>query len=497
MSNREKQIEYGDFQTPFDLAQEVANLLSKNKINPASIVEPTCGEGNFFLAATKTFPKARKGLAFDIDTNYVKKLKSKLSRESGGIETKVGVADFFAKDWWKELKNIPEPILIIGNPPWVTNSQLGQIQSENLPSKYNFNKLRGLDAMTGKSNFDISEWMMGQMVEWLQEKEGTMAMLCKTSVARKVLMNAWKNENKIAVADMHLIDSKKHFDISADACLLTISSSNKPEKRCRVYQNLDSVKVLQTIGYKDGFLVANIPSYEKNKHLIDGEQYYEWRTGVKHDSAKVMELKKTPDGFYVNGYGERIELEDKFIFPLLKGSCLSNGKIPERFLLVPQTKVGQDTDVLLKLAPKTWEYLSKYGDILDKRKSSIYKNKPRFSVFGVGDYTFKQWKVAIPALYKELSFSVIGPYQDKTVVFDDTVNFIAADSEQEARELANLLNSNIARDFYHSFIFWDNKRPITVQLLKTLDIDKLSKEMGVNTLHQTNKRSRQLPLLAG
>jgi len=65
------------------------------------------------------------------------------------------------------------------------------------------------------------------------------------------------------------------------------------------------------------------------------------------------------------------------------------------------------------VAPKTWEYLTKYSDLLDKRGSSIYKDKPRFSIFGVGDYTFGNWKIAIPALYKKLEFSVIGPYQNK------------------------------------------------------------------------------------
>ena len=48
--------------------------------------------------------------------------------------------------------------LIIGNPPWVTNSELGAIDSQNLPRKSNFKKVNGLDAITGKGNFDIGEY---------------------------------------------------------------------------------------------------------------------------------------------------------------------------------------------------------------------------------------------------------------------------------------------------------------------------------------------------
>lgn len=145
---------------------------------------------------------------------------------------------------------------------------------------------------------------------------------------------------------------------------------------------------------------------------------------------------------------------------------------------------------------KSSRHFSTYAELLDKRKSSIYQHKPRFSVFGVGDYTFTKWKVAIPALYKELSFSVIRPYQNNYVVFDDTVNFIAAGSKKEAQALASLLNSENAQRFYQSFIFWDSKRPITVQLLKMLDIGKLAKETDAPVLHERQGRSRQLPLLA-
>jgi len=45
--------------------------------------------------------------------------------------------------------------LVIGNPPWVTNSELGSINSKNLPKKSNFKKNSGLEAMTGKGNFEI------------------------------------------------------------------------------------------------------------------------------------------------------------------------------------------------------------------------------------------------------------------------------------------------------------------------------------------------------
>jgi len=38
------------------------------------------------------------------------------------------------------------------NPPWVTNSQLSALNSNNLPAKSNFKQAKGIDAITGKQN---------------------------------------------------------------------------------------------------------------------------------------------------------------------------------------------------------------------------------------------------------------------------------------------------------------------------------------------------------
>ncbi len=495
MARNTKKAEYGDFQTPEGLVQQVCRFLKTNNVAPKSLIEPTCGVGTFFIEALSVFDEVREGYACDIDNYYIEVLKNQLSDYDVSIPTRVETADFFSKDWESDLDNLPEPILVVGNPPWVTNSQLGQLRSDNLPVKLNHKKMKGLDALTGKSNFDISEWMINRMIEWLQKKQGTVAMLCKTSVARKVLLNAWKHDKRMEVATMHLIDSKLHFQISADACLLTVTSSDRKHKDCKVYNHIEADNPIQTIGLRDCFLVADIHGYEETKHLIEDSQHYKWRTGIKHDCSRVMELEKIGEGLYVNGLGETNELEDLCLYPLLKGSDLTNGRPPKKFMLVPQTRIGQKTKYLAETAPKTLEYLIKYGDLLDQRVSSIYKGKPRFSVFGVGDYTFSNWKVAIAALYKKLEFFVVGPYEGKTVVFDDTVNFIAMDNAEESHRLADLLNSNTANIFYRSFIFWDSKRPITVQLLRSLDIDGLLEELGNEYKYSISKTSRQLQLI--
>jgi hypothetical protein len=46
--------------------------------------------------------------------------------------------------------------------------------------------------------------------------------------------------------------------------------------------------------------------------------------------------------------------------------------------------------------------------------------------------------------------------------------------------LLSLLESDEARTFFKAFIFWDAKRPITVDLLRRLNIHALAESRGVS-----------------
>ena len=93
----------------------------------------------------------------------------------------------------------------------------------------------------------------------------------------------------------------------------------------------------------------------------------------------------------------------------------------------------------------------------------------------MGDYSFKEWKIAISGLYKKLKFNLIGPLDGKTVVFDDTVNFLSFDTKEEAEFVYHLITSTPALEFLESMIFWDEKRPITTQVLRKLSIKEVAK----------------------
>lgn len=475
MPTKTKQkVEFGDFQTPHELARKACEVLHRLGISPKSIVEPTCGKGSFLRASVAAFPTCTLFVGFEINSDYAEIAKAVEQAD-------VHCEDFFQKDWPGTLDSLREPILVIGNPPWVTNSTLGTLGGANLPSKSNFRQLSGLDAITGKSNFDISEWMLLHLLECLSGRQAVLAMLCKTVVARKVLRHAWSENLQIAKSAIYSIDAAAHFGASVDACLLVcILEPGTTSKECTIYMNFHTSTHSSMLSVHDGRLVADLDSINTYGHLY-GKSPLKWRSGVKHDCTRVMELRPKGGDNFENGLGEVVSLEPTYLYPMLKSSELMKPHpIPLRHMLVTQRFVGEDTLRIRRDAHRTWDYLLSHADDLDSRASVIYRNQPRFSVFGVGSYSFAPWKVAISGFYKRLEFRCVAPVKNKPVVLDDTCYFLPCHTERDARVLAELLNSEPARGFFRSFIFWDAKRPITAQLLADLDLGILASEVGIS-----------------
>jgi len=481
---KSRRNEFGDFQTPMELASLACEIAAIQEVSPRSIVEPTCGVGNFLMAALKRFPNPSTVLALELNPDYFSEVSERASALKCRSTIDLRCDNFFTFDWPRVLSSLPEPIIVVGNPPWVTSSQLGSLGSANLPDKSNFQKRRGLDAITGKGNFDIAEWMLIRLIECLAGRRATIAVLLKTSVARKVLIHAWHRSLPVAHAAMHVFNAAKYFGVAVDACLLVCKLlPGTSSDSCTVRELLAPSKSRCTIGYHKGLVLADKATYERLRHLerrTAAEPRLRWRSGIKHDCAKVMELHQR-NGTLVNGFSEPVDVEPDFLYPMLKGSQVARRPLPDpsRFMIVTQQKTGQDTQPISHLAPRTWRYLCEHGDLLDGRRSSIYRNRPRFSIFGVGPYTFAPWKIAICGLYKKLDFAVIGPHEQKPIVLDDTCYHLSFRKENVASLVASLLNSSVAKEFYESFIFWDTKRPITAELLHRLDLVGLAEELGM------------------
>jgi len=495
--------EYGDFQTPSNLSDLVCKLLQNKQIKPQIIIEPTCGKGNFILSSIKHFSSIEKIIGIEIYQKYVWETKFSIlhyflvNPQNQKPEIHIinkNIFDFDFNEISKQNKN--KEILVIGNPPWVTNSKLSSLNSTNLPQKSNFKNHSGFDAITGKGNFDIAEFIALMILKNFSNHNGYFAFLQKNSVTKNILSDQINNKYNIADIEKYNFDAKKEFNVSTDASLFYCRFNQKYSTTCDEFDLYEPELLKSQLGWFKNKFVANLKTYSE-LHEFDNICPIVWRQGIKHDCSKIMELEKI-NGHYINQNNEQIEIEHDLIYCILKSSDVKTGIISKsrKYTIVTQTKIGEKTDYIETQFPKTYQYLNSKIEYFNNRKSSIYNNKPSFSIFGVGDYSFKKYKIAISGFYKSTNFALVLPNSDKAIQLDDTCYFIGFEQLDFAVYTYIILNHKITQDFLKSIIFFDSKRPITKEILMRIDLLKISNKLQFqDVLNFYNKELPELQII--
>lgn len=464
--------EFGDFQTPIELARALVSTLPRRPWT--RVLEPTCGVGNFMSAISEHHPHAER-IGIEIQPEY-----AAAAFQFGRVVT----ASIFDLDLARDIEWTSEagPTLVIGNPPWVTNSQLSVLDSANRPARANTANARGIDAITGSSNFDIAEYIWIKLLTEFANRPTTLAMICKTQVARNVLSHCAEKNIPVTGSSLRSIDAKKWFDAGVDACWFVVElGSGMADYTAPLYPTIESPHPATRIGLVDGRLVADVDAYERSKQF-DGVSPLMWRQGIKHDASSVMELAE--NGGPRNKLGNPVDVEQDFLFPLFKCTDVYRDRLDEvsRWMIVPQSHTGDDTAPLADSAPMLWKYLNDNAAALDGRRSSIYRNRPRFCIFGVGPYAFSSYKIAISGFHKIPRFRMVGPYDGKPAVFDDATYLLPFEDPATCAVIHALLTGPEATDLIAALAFWDSKRPVTKKLLQRIDLSAIARETDLDTV---------------
>ena len=208
--------EYGDFQTPSLLTNSICSYIVNGDISPDILIEPTFGKGSFIISALKYFPKLKSVYGIEIDESYYWQTKFAIIElfinEPSTNKPRIflyldNVFNFDLGIISKSIGN--NSVLILGNPPWVTNSELGRLNSNNLPKKSNLKSLNGLDAITGKGNFDIAEYIILMMLDSFSKYNGYMAILIKNSIIRNLIYDLPRTNYTINNLTALSIDAKR------------------------------------------------------------------------------------------------------------------------------------------------------------------------------------------------------------------------------------------------------------------------------------------------
>jgi len=100
---RKRRAEFGDFQTPDELAYVCCIKLASLGISPDVIIEPTCGVGAFVIAANTVFPQAKAIFAYEINSEYLALLANRLSGMASTEHIHIQQADFKIPAKHKEI----------------------------------------------------------------------------------------------------------------------------------------------------------------------------------------------------------------------------------------------------------------------------------------------------------------------------------------------------------------------------------------------------------
>src|SRR2546430_2134615 len=113
---------FGDFQTPPELVAAVINCLKRERGDWRRAFEPTCGSGQFIQGLIHADLNIREIRGIELQDSHFANAQ-KIANANRDVSVQQG--SLFDIDLRKELHwKEAGPLLVIGNPPWVTNSEL-------------------------------------------------------------------------------------------------------------------------------------------------------------------------------------------------------------------------------------------------------------------------------------------------------------------------------------------------------------------------------------
>ncbi len=269
------------------------------------------------------------------------------------------------------------PLLVVGNPPWVTSAELGALGSDNHPRKSNIKGLRGLDARTGAVELRHRRGRLAQADRRAgrPDADDRPALQDRGGAERPGVRRA---DGPAGGRGLARTDRRPPL-VRRGRRRLPAPRDARPEARCPervpVFADLQADVPEAVMGFARGRLVADLDAYQP-RAFADGRCPMSWRQGVKHDAAAVMELAREGDtGTLRNRLGEPVDVEPDHVYPLLKGADLAvpAARRPARAVVVTQRRLGEDTRPLEATAPRLWAYLQAHAAAFARRRSSIYE----------------------------------------------------------------------------------------------------------------------------
>ena len=332
------------------------------------------------------------------------------------------------------------PLLVVGNPPWVTSAELGSLNSASVPPKSNVKRLSGLEARTGSSNFDVAEAVWLKLARELAAESPTIAILCKTSVARGILQFAHRAGLPVVDASIRRIDAARWFGAAVDACLFCARSPGSDPARgtavaaaatigVPVYRALDAAEPDGTLGFARGWLVAGsrdvrslcVRRRRVPADLAAGAQ-------ARRRGGDGAERRTPASGRLRNGAGEVGRRRGRIRLSADQGGRPDAGRPasgPAERCWSPSSGSATTPSGWRRPAPRLWSLPAMptpSGSIGAGRRSTAAGPRSASSASGRTASPRSRWRS--PGMHKAPAFRAVGPRDGRPVMLDDTCYFL-------------------------------------------------------------------------
>lgn len=180
----------------------------------------------------------------------------------------------------------------------------------------------------------------------------------------------------------------------------------------------------------------------------------------------------------------RTQIEKDLVYPLLKPKNIKKWKITGYlYAVLPQKKNGEDNESELRREyPDTYKYLHRFEADLLKRSSRWFKTEgiPFYSIFGIGEYSFKPYKVVWCCMSYLPNFVVVSTVNDKwlgkkLVMPDNTIGYFSCDTENEAHYICAIMNSAIISKYFEGRSS-KSKWGISINMAESVPIPKFDEK---------------------
>jgi len=493
--SHEMRLQLGEYYTPKGVSELAVGDVDVDDFESDTFLDPGCGSGVFLATcidakraaladdlAPDTLVDVITDTVYGIDLNPVAVKSAKLSYllsllpvlEEAGVdrlELPVFLTDSLRLTREDDIRFAGEDLdlavdHLVGNPPWITWGNLSEQVRDAWRAKYvkhlDLLPHHGVETRLGHVNDDISVPFIWVCIHHYLSEDGDASFVLKRDImkgpAGRLLRTQRVNSRPVAVQHIHDFNRLRPFgdDVGVHSAIYTLGADCAAEfpiavdswQKGRDEPSFSSAgEMRETLEHEETGMVpveeddtssSWVREDAENRAL--GECEHGIRHGVKDDATDVYSIDRE----------QLDDLEHDHIYPYIKSKhVVKYGLFGHALHLVPIKKANEDNETELQNnCPNTYEYLESNRQALEDRSSSWLDKGTFYNVFGLGEYTWSDYKVVWCRLGFKPHFAVVSTVDDedlgeKLVVPGDHFMFISTDDKHEAHFLCALLNSSI------------------------------------------------------